>query len=243
MIRYINVFFIQIYEMSGKLIVIEGCDGTGKETQTKLSIDKLKSLNIPVGTMSFPQYDSEWVRKIKDYLSDKYKDVFDNDPWPPSFLYAMDRERVSPRLETMLAQGKNVVLDRYMESNLAYQGAKILGQERTDLISKLSYFEHDVLGIPRSDFVIYLDLPLEEIVKSIKKRKEEEKLVGKSTKDIHEEDIKYQGQVRDTYLELAFSRKNWRTINCMKKDGSRLSREEVSTLVWVHMSEVLNVNF
>lgn len=228
--------------MSGKLIVIEGIDGTGKETQTKLSIEKLKSINVRVDTMSFPQYDCEWGRKIRAYLDGKHP-VFGDDPWPPSFLYAMDRERVSPILETMLAQGKNVVLDRYMESNLAYQGAKKFGQERTDLIQKLTYFEHDVLGIPRSDVVIYLDLPLEESVKVIKNRVEEAKAKGEKYKDIHEEDIKYQGEVRKTYLELASTRKNWRTIDCMKKDGTRLAKEEVSLLVWDHLLEILNVKF
>ncbi len=229
--------------MVGKLIVIEGTDGTGKETQTKILIEKMKSSDIPVETMSFPRYELEWGMRVRQYLSGMHKDGIGNDPWPPSTLYAMDRLSATPQLLEWLDNGTNVVLDRYMESNLGYQGAKLEGNERSELIKKLTYFEHNMLGIPRSDLVIYLDLPLQESVKVIKKREEEAKAAGKSYKDIHEQDMWYLGKVRETYLELAFTRKNWKTIDCMKKDGNRLPREDISFMIWQHVSELVNAKF
>lgn len=225
--------------MSGKLIVIEGVDGAGKETQTKLLIDKMWSLGNRAETLSFPIYESKWGKKIKRYLAGEYGDLKSLDPMVPSFLYAMDREEVSYLLSAWLSDGKNVVLDRYMESNLGHQGAKLKGEERSSLIKKLVHFEHEVLGIPRSDLVVYLDLPVSETVKAIQKRNEEAKSAGRPVKDIHQENIDYLAAVRETYLEIAALNEHWKVVDCMKRDGARLTKEQVSFFVWDYVSLVL----
>lgn len=217
--------------MRGKLIVIEGTDGTGKETQSNNLIYKLGNSGVPILKMSFPRYEEYWGKKIREYLDGKHRS-FGNDPWPPSFLYAMDRSDASPLIIGQLERGVNVLLDRYTESNLGYQGAKLTGEDRTDLIRKMTYLENEVLGIPAADNVIYLDLPVEESVKIIQKRIEDAKAKGKSYKDIHEEDVDYLRRVRETYLELASERKNWIKIDCMKPNGERFTIEEVGNFVW-----------
>lgn len=228
--------------MSGKLIVIEGTDGTGKETQTKNLIARLGDSNVHVATMSFPRYEEHWGRIIKeDYLSGRNRDIYENDPWLPSNLYALDRECASYKLREWLSDDIHVILDRFTESNLAYQGAKLSGNERTGFIKRLTYYENNILNIPVADYVLYLDLPLEETVKIIKDRIAEAKALGEEYKDIHEEDIDFRRRVRDTYLELASERNNWVTINCMKSPEERLTREDVSALVWNQTSKWLNL--
>lgn len=226
--------------MSGKLIVIEGTDGTGKETQTNNLVSRLGSSSVPVLKIGFPRYDEYWGKKVREYLEGKHQ-AFGNDPWPPSFLYAMDRYVISPQIKDHLSRGIHVLLDRYSESNLGYQGAKLTGKERSDLIQKLTYFENEVLGVPAADYVLYLDLPVEESVKIIHQRIEAAKAEGKKYKDIHEEDVDYLRRVRDTYLELASERNNWVTINCMKSPTERLTREDVAVLVWNQASKWLNL--
>lgn len=220
--------------MAGKLIVIEGTDGTGKETQTNNLVLALGNSNVPAMKMGFPRYEEYWGIKVREYLNGKHKEAFGNDPWPPSFLYAMDRHDISPQIKELLNNGIHVLLDRYTESNLGYQGAKLTGKDRSDLIQKITYFENKVLGIPAADRVVYLDLPVEESVKVIHQRIEDAKAQSKKYKDIHEEDVDYLRRVRDTYLELAAARDNWIVIDCMKSPDVRLTREEVASLVWAN---------
>lgn len=226
--------------MSGKLIVIEGTDGTGKETQTRTLIDKLRDSNVEVRTMSFPRYKKHWGSLIReDYLSGRNKEVYENDPWLPSNLYALDRRDASQRIRRLLDSGAHIILDRFTESNLAYQGAKLSGNERSGFIKRLTYYESQILGIPSADHVLYLDLPLEETVKIIKERVEEAKARGEDYKDIHEQDIEFRKRVRETYLELAAARDNWIVIDCMKSPDVRLTREEVADLIWANIYPLL----
>lgn len=226
--------------MAGKLIVIEGMDGCGKNTQTKLLVDRIIENGFKAATMSFPRYESKWGKKIKDYLDGKYGSLKTLNPLIASFPYALDREEASEYIRELLSNDVNVALDRFAESNLGHQGAKLKGEARKNLIEILRHFEHEILEIPKADMVIYLDLPIEETAKAIRRRNEEKAKRDETiAKDIHEEDLEYQTNVRETYLEIAHSSHNWRIINCIYQNNVRLNEKEVSDLVWANASTIL----
>src|SRR3989344_9179485 len=146
----------------GKLIVIDGIDGSGKATQVKLLAEKLKQLKIPVKTIDFPHYDDNFFGKlIGEYLSGAYGDFIQTDPRVASVLYAADRFESSQQIKNWLAQGFVVIADRYVSANQIHQGGKIAdNKKRQDFLRWLDQMEYEIFKIPRPDLVIYLDVPL-----------------------------------------------------------------------------------
>ena len=159
--------------MRGKLIVIEGTDCSGKETQTLLLEKKLNSLNINSKHLSFPMYDTPTGQIIAtcylgkeeycDYLfKDNIKGLFNEgasnvDYLTSSLYYAADRRYNRNKIIELLDNGINVILDRYIYSNLAHQGGKINnGEERYKFYKKMELLEFEILEMPKPDKVIFL---------------------------------------------------------------------------------------
>ena len=115
---------------SGKLIVIEGVDGSGKRTQTELLSRALTARGIACLTVSFPHYDSFFGRMIGRFLNGEFGDLDAVDPHFAALLYAGDRLEAKPQLESALAAGKTILADRYVASNLAHQGARVAPDKR-----------------------------------------------------------------------------------------------------------------
>jgi dTMP kinase len=167
-------------QYAGKIIVIEGSDGTGKETQAKLLTENLEKFGYTVGHISYPQYDSEQSvggRLLKYVLKSADSDKFmysKLDPYAASMLYAMDRRESKPLIETYLQKYDFVIMDRYYTANLLHQGAKLNEEEsRNKYLKTMHTIEVTHLEIPESDIVIYLTLPPEVAIKRVEKRKEE----------------------------------------------------------------------
>ena len=175
--------------MKGKLIVIEGTDCSGKETQTLLLEKKLNSLNIESKHLSFPMYDTPTGQIIAtcylgkeeycDYLfKDNIKGLFNEgaanvDYLTSSLYYAADRRYNRDKIVNLLNNGVNVVLDRYIYSNLAHQGGKISsGEERYKFYKKMELLEFEILEIPKPDKVIFLYVPYDAALELKKNRKE-----------------------------------------------------------------------
>ena len=142
--------------MKGKLIVIEGTDCSGKETQTKLLVKYLKENNTKVFTMSFPNYDSPTGKIIggpflgKSYISEGYfpEGAPNVDPKVSSLYYAADRLYNLPIIQKKLNEGYTVILDRYVYSNMAHQGGKWkTKEERDEMYNWLSKLEFDLLEL------------------------------------------------------------------------------------------------
>lgn len=207
----------------GKLIVIEGSDGSGKKTQTKLLIERARQYGVKVGTISFPQYETPTGQRVKEYLRGKFGPLDQVDPKFAARLYAEDRLEAKPLLLKWLSGGVNIILDRYIESNMAHQGGKFKGKERDEMIQWIYDLEINQLDLPKSDLVIYLDLPVEWQVKAMDKE-------GRD-KDLHESSIQHLLDAEETYKMLAEQNKNWVKINCLR-DGRRLSPEELSYVIW-----------
>ena len=204
--------------MRGKLIVIEGTDCSGKETQTKKLIDRLRAKNIQVDNFSFPNYSSPTGKIVggpylgKNYICDTYfeEGPTNVDPKVAALYYAADRKYNINKITFLLENGFNVILDRYIYSNMAHQGGKIYNkQERENIYNWLETLEFDLLELPHPDIAIFLHMPTSKT--NILKNDREEKPDG------HEQDIKHLENAEKSYLELV-ERYNMHTIECVKND-------------------------
>lgn len=198
----------------GKLIVIEGSDYTGKQTQTELLVNNLNKIGLKAVSFSFPNYDSPTGKIIGDaYLgkngSSLFKEGIQNvDPKISSLYYAADRAYNIKIIKEYLANGYIVVLNRYVESNMAYQGGKIKDiKERLAMYDWLDNLEFVLLELPRPDLVIYLYMPYEKIC-AFKKEKNE--IINIDMLRIAEA----------AYLELS-SIYDYQKVDCYNKDQLR----------------------
>lgn len=207
--------------MKGKLIVIEGTDCSGKETQTKLLVEKLEKLNKKCVRFSFPNYDSPTGKIVGGpYLGKSYicKGWFNEgavnvDPKVSSLYYAADRKYNIDKIEEMLNQGINVILDRYIYSNLAHQGGKIKDKkERIKMYKWLEKLEFDLLELPHADIKVFLHMPYE--VSLILKKDREEAM------DEHEASKEHLLLAEDAYKEIA-KMYDFKTIECNDKNVPR----------------------
>lgn len=215
--------------MKGNLIVIEGTDCSGKETQSNKLVEYLIMHNIPTKKFAFPNYDSPTGKIIAGpYLGKEgfEKSLFPEgasnvDPYCASLLYAMDRKyNINPIIEA-LNSGINVVLDRYIESNMAHQGAKLNKQEREHMFTFIEKLEYELLKLPKPDLSVLLHMPIWAGIKLKEGRKE--------SADQHEVDIAYLTKAEDTYLSLA-DRCDSYIIECTNQDKI-LSIDEIGKLL------------
>lgn len=225
--------------MKGKLIVIEGTDCSGKETQTKLLLEKLKEKNIPIESFSFPAYDTPTGKIVGGpYLGKKYicegwfPELASNvDPKVASLYYAADRRYNIPKIKEYLENGINVILDRYSFSNMAHQGGKIHNkEERTKMYDFIETLEFDLLELPRVDIAIFLHMPLNCTIKLKQNRLE--------AADQHEIDENHLRNAEEVYKELA-KRYNFKTIECGNDDYIK-TIDEISEEVFSAVFDKLN---
>jgi dTMP kinase len=202
-------------EYKGKIITIEGPDAAGKKTQTKFLIEDLRRLGYSVETMSFPRYDTPTGMKVRAYLNGEYGSLSEVDPKFALRLYAEDRLAALPTFSKWLHEGKIVVFDRYIESNLGHQGAKFSDPgERKKMIEYIIDLECGEMGLPPSDLVLYLSLPLDYMLSAMTSDERR-----KDVKDIHEGDKGHLIAAKETYDMLAKG-KNWVTIDCAPVHGT-----------------------
>lgn len=200
--------------MKGKLIVIEGTDCSGKETQTKLLVEKLEKENIKCVRFSFPNYDSPTGKIVggpylgKDYICDCWFDegAVNVDPKVSSLYYAADRKYNIGKINELIDSGINVILDRYIYSNLAHQGGKIKDKkDRLEMYKWLEKLEFDLLDLPHADVKVFLHMPYSVSLELKKNR--EEKL------DQHELSKEHLLMAEESYKEIA-SIYDFKTIEC-----------------------------
>ena len=222
----------------GKLIVIEGTDCSGKETQTKLLISKLREKGISVNNFSFPNYNSPTGKIIggpylgKGYICDTYFDEGPThvDPKVASLYYAADRKYNIDKIMFLINNGANVILDRYIYSNMAHQGGKIDSyNDRMDMYEWLDNLEFNLLSLPRPDIAIFLHMPTDK--SQILKENRQESADG------HEKDIEHLYSAERAYIELA-KKYNIYTIECVLKDDIR-SIEEINEDVFNYVFDKL----
>ena len=208
----------------GKLIVIEGLDGSGKSTQLDLLYENLKKKGIDCKSVSFPDYDNPSSTLVKMYLAGNFgKKPGDVNAFAASVFYTVDRyASYKANWGEYYNNGGTIVSGRYTTSNAVHQASKLPKSEWEDFLSWLYDFEYNKIGIPKPDKVIFLDMPIEVSQKLLTKRYEGDN----SKKDIHECDTEYLDRCRKAAVFTAeFS--GWETIPC-SKDGEPRSIEEIA---------------
>src|SRR5262245_10620132 len=142
----------------GKLIAIEGVDGSGKRTQTSLLNRALTSRGVPCQVVSFPRYETFFGRLIARFLNGEFGALPAVDPHFAALLYSGNRLEAKPELDAALAAGKTILADRYIASNMAHQGSRVAPEKRAEFLAWLGQLEYEVYGLPAETLVIYLRL-------------------------------------------------------------------------------------
>jgi len=206
--------------MLNKLIVLEGTDGSGKSTQVELVKKYLQERSLKFQFFHFPMYGhNEFSEVIAKFLRGEFGGVDDVDPYFVANIYAMDRFMFLPDLQKAIDENDVVLLDRYVFSNLAYQGAKYEGEEREKIKNWIYEFEFKFLKLPYPDLSVFFDVPMDVVTKRLENKREgndRDYLQGKQ--DIHEADLGFQSRVRDNYLSLVGS-VNYQIIGCATQLG------------------------
>lgn len=218
----------------GKLIVIDGLDGSGKTTQFEIIREKLSETRR-VKAISFPDYDQPSSALVKMYLSGELsKDAEGVNAYAASSFYAVDRYASYKKFwEESYKSGELIFASRYVTSNAIHQMVKLPPSQRDSYLGWLADYEYGKLGLPVPDLVIFLDMPVE-----VSQRLMTARYGGDdSKKDIHEADTEYLRACRDSALYAA-QRLGWRVVEC-SKNGEPLAVTEISGKILQLINEVL----
>ena len=210
----------------GKLFVIDGTDGSGKQTQFDLLKAHLDKDGISYRTVSFPNYESPSSSLVKMYLSGEFgENAKDVSPYVASTFYAADRYATFKKeLKEYFENGGIILADRYTTANMVHQAGKITDEaEREKFLNWLFDLEFNIYGLPVPSKVFFLNMPPEKVKELIKNR--ENKFTHNDKKDIHERDEKH---LEDAYKAACslVSKYNWNEIKCVKENEIR-TRENI----------------
>lgn len=225
----------------GKLIVIDGTDGSGKATQVSLLIKRLTKEGHTVKTVDFPEYYKNFFGGfIGHCLSEQYYNWLKIHPKIASAIYAADRFESKNKIEKWLKQGCIVIANRYVSANQIHQGGKIKNtKKRNDFLNWLDNMEYKVFKIPRPNVTFYLSLPvpiIEELI--IERNKNQKRGYLKKKKDVHENDRDFLVNSGKSAMKLVNEVKNFIKIEC-SKNNQILSREEIHEMIYSQAKKFL----
>lgn len=212
----------------GKFIAIEGGDGSGKATQSKLLAEYARQQGYDVLEISFPRYGHDSAYYAEQYLNGKYGDANDVPAELGTLPYALDRFAAKADVAAHLAEPSSLVIaDRYMASNLAHQGAKINDEAaRHEFYRRTLLTEYDILGIPRPDLNIVLLVPSQIAQSNVDKKAARSYTTQK--RDIHEADADHLEKAKRNYEELCqLYPQEFTAIDCMDDDGNLRTIEDI----------------
>lgn len=211
--------------MSGRLIVLEGIDGSGKGTQAERLVGRLRDAGRRVATLTFPQYEANrFGGMIGRFLNGEFGTLDAVPAELAALLFAGDRLESKPQLLRLLQEHDDVVLDRYVASNVAHQAGRVSGPRRQSLVSFLDWLEHELYGLPRPGLTFWLDLPVDVAAERIR-RKTARSYTDRAS-DIQEENADHLTAAREVYAGLATAQA-WHRVDTVP-DGQALSAEEVT---------------
>lgn len=214
-------------------IVIDGTDGSGKGTQTRLLVDRLRREGRSVELFDFPQYGSPSAMFVEKYLRGEYGTAQEVGAKRASLFYALDRYDASFRLRKLLADGTIVIANRYVSANKGHQTGKITDpEERKKFVAWLNELEYSILGIPKPDLTILLHVPADIGYQLIALKDERGYLDGKK-RDIHEADPEHLRAAERAYLELPAhdTEEHWTIVECTE-NGTLLTIEQIHERLW-----------
>jgi len=207
----------------GLLIAIEGIDGSGKHTQAKLLEHALSAQGFSVYATGFPQYDSWFGSMVGKFLNGDFGPLQDVDPHFSALLYAGDRFEAKPRIESVLKEGKIVLVDRYVGSNLAHQVARAAAEKRSEFLRWIEHLEYTIYGLAREDLILYLRVPPSQAQRLVSQKSE--RSYTRATHDIQENNLRHLEDAAEMYDMLSRSRP-WATIQCYDAQSASLRLPE-----------------
>ena len=224
----------------GRLIAIEGIDGSGKRTQMDLLHEVIAAGEggHSVYSTGFPQYDSWFGKMVGQFLNGDLGSLENVDPHFTTLLYAGDRFEAKPKLEAALNNGQIVLVDRYVGSNLAHQTARVPSEKRAVFLEWIEHLEYGIYGLPKEDLVLYLRVPAMEAQKLVALKSA--RSYTSAQKDLLEASLRHLEDAAQMYDSLS-KRPNWNTIECFdtKRNQMRPAEHiasEVSGIVLLSLS-------
>lgn len=222
---------------AGKLIAVEGIDGSGKRTQVDLLEKALVSSGHVVYSTGFPQYDSWFGKMVGQFLNGDFGSLETVDPHFSALLYAGDRLEAKSLMETALNQGAIVLADRYIASNLAHQTARVPAENRPAFISWIEHLEYGIYNLPRESLVLYLQVPPRQAQELVARKSARSYTAVKQ--DIQEASLRHLEEAAAMYDHLA-RRPNWATIPCFNEArGAMRPQKEIATEILAAVLQVL----
>lgn len=214
--------------MSGKFIVIDGADGAGKSTQTERLIAAAQARGLRATHIHFPSYEgTEGGKVVQQYLYGTFGDPASIHPMLASLPYAIDRFEQAKHVRELIATHDLVVADRYVISNMAFQGAKLPKRGRQAFTEWCAAMDYDVLGNPKEDAVLFLSVASalsEQLVNS------RAAATGGRKTDLHEANRSYQRAVLDEYHRLCAQYSHWTLIDCSQTVGGKLALRPIDDI-------------
>lgn len=206
--------------------MLEGLDGSGKSVQFGLLHEYLKEQGFPVVTVDFPDYQgSVFGGLVGRYLDGQFGDVYEVSPYVASLLYAGDRLEARARLVGWLDEGRWVLANRYVGSNMAYHSAKLPAQERPAFLAWLKRLEFDANELPIPDQVLFLHAPAATAQRMVGQKAA--RVYTGSSHDIHERNQPYLQLVAQQYLWLCENETGWQRLDVTDAAGELLPREVI----------------
>lgn len=216
--------------ITGKLIVIDGTDGSGKGTQTKLLVERLKKEGYDIEIADFPRYGQKSAALVEEYLNGKFGSPQEVGAYRASIFYACDRYAASFEIKQWLTQGKIIISNRYVSSNMGHQAGKIQDlNERDKFLNWLEDLEYNLFAIPRPDLNLLLYMP-PAIGQQLVDQKESRDYVNGKKRDIHEADLQHLIDASQAYLYVA-QKYQWEVIDCAP-DNQLRTIEDISEEIY-----------
>lgn len=215
--------------------MVEGTDGSGKGTQTQLLFDRLKQEGFDVEQISFPQYGERSCTMVEDYLNGKFGSAEDVGPYPASIFYATDRFAAAPKIRAWLKEGKIVIANRYVASNMGHQGGKIDDpEERKKYFDWNYYLEYTIFNIPKPTVNVILHMPA-EVAQALVDKKDARTYLNGKKRDIHEDNLDHLQKAEQSYLDIADRYPDFTLIECTEGD-TLLTPETIHEKLWTLIS-------
>lgn len=223
-------------------IVLEGLDGAGKSTQITKLREMFRAKGVESEYLHFPRFDAPiYGELIARFLRGDLGSVESVNPYLVALLYAGDRADAAATIRRWIEEGKVVIVDRYVYSNIGYQCAKIAkGEERNKLREWILHTEFEEFGIPKPDLSLFLDVPFaftERKLTEVREGEDREYLQG--GKDIHEASLDLQRRVREVYLESASLDEDFKVVNCSTEEGGMASPETIFERIMERVAPLL----
>lgn len=219
-------------------IVLEGLDGAGKSTQIAKLRDMFRARGVESEYLHFPRFDAPvYGELIARFLRGDLGSVESVNPYLVALLYAGDRAAAAATIRGWISDGKVVIVDRYVYSNIGYQCAKLpRGEARNMLKDWILHTEYEEFAIPRPDLSLFLDVPFAFTAKKLSETREgDDRAYLQGGKDIHEASLDLQRSVREVYIDSAEQGDDIKVVDCSTAEGAMASPEEIFERIMRHV--------